>query len=124
MWSERRMLGMLRNKRKRRSMLRGMRTMRGMTVPDRCRLIDRTGARHRRALDQLLGMRRTVSRVGCDHRRLPVDLHLLRPVLRRRRGDRGSFDRLTPRGTGALAGGLGGGRFGGSGIVPTAPRAW
>jgi hypothetical protein len=93
MWSERRMLGMLRNKRQRRSLLRGMRTMRGMTVPDRCRLIHRTGASHRRAIDQLLGMRRTVPRVGRDHQTgLPVDLHLLRPVLRRLRGDRGGFD--------------------------------
>jgi len=39
----------------------------GMTVPDRCRLIDRTGLATVAPIDQLLGMRHPVSRVGRDH---------------------------------------------------------
>ena len=101
--------------------------MMGMTVPDRGRLVDRTGASHRRAVDQLLGMRRTVSRVGRDLQTgLPIDLHLLHR-LGSDRDRRHGLDRLTPGGAGSLTGGLGGWRFWRSGIVlivPTLPREW
>jgi hypothetical protein len=108
-----------------------VRMMMGMAVPDRGRLIDRTGASHRRAVDQLLGMRRTISRVGRDLQTgLPIDLHLFRGMLHRLGSDRDrrhGLDRLTPGGAGSLTGGLGGWRFWRSGIiliVPTLPREW